>query len=271
MDLREKPGKLQIFSEWCIRFRLPLIFLLGLLWALMGASWQASMNSLLVLSNESAALVRNFALGNFSQVFPAALFAGLMLFVVRFWLFGWKQGFLWLAALVFSALLFVSLETASSYEYIVVAGVLGVAATLLVFVRTVWAQGLLPWLLLAYTFSAWLFALGVTNLCYGGLMALFMADTASYWIETGKNLRAKKSRQGALVAATRKVLPVVFASAVFLALLDAVFFYAKLPLLGADEPHHSIALYSSYLLWMPLFSTALYSFFPFERTVQKKR
>jgi hypothetical protein len=146
-----------------------------------------------------------------------------------------------------------------------VGAVLALAVTLLVFARPLWAKAFLPWLLLAYTFSAWLFSLGAQPLCYGGMASLFMADSMAYLLEAQRAAQAKKPLAGALVAATRKVFPVMLCSVAFLMALDAVLFAAGAPALGSATIAQSLALHASYLLWMPLFSTALYSLCPLVR------
>jgi len=274
MDLREKLSPVQRISEYSIRFRLIWIFIAVLLCSVALVRIGGVLDSLVILAMQALGVTHKFVLCDFHFLTHnyGVIFAVFALFLFRWKFFGFKCSLLWFFFLIFNCLLLVVVETCKDYMPILLACIFIIAITNFFFIRGFVAKSMLPFILLAYSFSAWLLFLNVSNLAWFGFISLFFADafhfisTLSYQI---RRIEYKKTLKGAIVHSVRKTIPVSLLSIILLIILDIIYYFMKLPLLASVNLLNSIIIYICYALWMPFFTAAILSFCPLESTCEK--
>ncbi len=274
MDLREKLSPVQRISEYSIRFRLIWILVAVVLCAVALVRIDGVLGSLVILATQTLDILHKFVIGDFHSLTSnyGAMFAIFALFLFRWKFFGFKCSLLWFFFLIFNCLLLTVVEEFKNITEILLACIFVIAVTNFFFIRGFVAKSMLPFILLAYSLSAWLLFLNVSNLAWFGFISLFFADafhfisTLSYQIRRAEH---KKTLKGAIVHSVRKTIPVSLLSIILLIILDIVYYFMKLPLLASEDLLHSIIIYICYALWMPFFTAAILSFCPLENTCEK--
>jgi len=277
MDLREKASFMQRASEYSVRFRLVEILIALMLCVIARVNIEGVIASLrpLVLDVESVAVAfiqRDFGFMLHSE-FHGIVFAVLALFVFRWIFFGFKCGLLWFFFLLFNILFFIVIGEFIDVMQILLAGIFIIAATCFFFIRSLMAKSMLPIIILAYSLSVWLLLLGVLNPVWFGLISMFFADTIHLIFVISRQIREdaknKKTLNGAITYGVRKIIPVSLLSIGLLIIMEIIFCFMKLPMLASEKLWSSIAIYISYILWMPFFTVAVLSFCPLENTCKK--
>jgi hypothetical protein len=275
MDLRKKVSLTQKISEYSIRFRLIEIGI-GILLFVIAIF---NINGVFVSVPPLALQVENTLTTLIQRDFQAittnygVIFVILALFGFRWLFFGFKCGLLWFFFLFFNCLLFIVVGEFKDMMPVLLACILIAAITCFFFIRSMLVKSILPLLFLAYSLSAWLLFLKVSNLAWLGLISIFFADAVhmifviSYQIS--KNAKDRKTLAGAIAYGTGKTIPVSLLSVILLIIMDGVFYFMKLPMLASGHPVRSTIIYICYALWMPFFTAAILSFCPLENTCEK--
>jgi len=279
MDLRDKMSLVHRISEYSIRFRLIWILLAVVLCLVALVHIDGVLGSLVILATQTLGVLHKFVAGDFHLLTHnyGAIFAIFALFLFRWKFFGFKCSLLWFFFLLFNCLLLLVVEEFKNITEILLACIFAIAVTIFFFIRGFVVKSMLPLILLAYSLSAWLLFLNVSNLAWFGFIALFLADafhfifTLSYQVRLAEH---KKTLKGAIVHSVRKTIPVSLLSIVLLIILDIVYYFMKLPLLASDDILHSdilhsVTIYICYVIWMPFFTAAILSFCPLESTCEK--
>ena len=275
MDLREKASLVQRVSEYSIRFRLVEILIGVALCVIALLNIDGVLVSILPLSEQVENVAIAFVQYDFRSITEnyGVVFAILALFIFRWWFFGFKCALLWFFFLLFNFLPLIAIWEYKDIMQIVLACIFMIVTTCFFFIRSLLVKFTLPVILLAYSLSAWLLLLGVSNLAWFGLISIFFADTVhlifviSYKIR--EDARNKKTLAGAIVSGVRKTIPVSLLSIVLLIVLDTIFYFMKLPMLASEYLWRSAAIYICYALWMPFLTAAILSFCPLENTCEK--
>jgi len=279
MDLREKVSLFQKLSEYSIRFRLIEILVAVLLCTIAMFNIEGILVPIKPLSGLVEKAMAAFVQRDFRIITEnyGIVIAILALFVFRWIFFGFKCGLLWFFFLPFNCLLAIALGEFADIPQILLACIFIIAITCFFFIRSLIVKPILPLLLLAYSFSAWLLFLNVSNLAWLGLISVFFADAFHLIFVVGyqihKDAKNRKTMLGAIVSGVRKTIPVCLLTISLLIIIDVVFCIMKLPMLASESLLHSIAIYICYALWMPFFTAAVLSFCPLENTcenLQKK-
>jgi hypothetical protein len=274
MDLREKMSLLQRISEYSIRFRLIWIIVAVLLCVVALVRIDGVLDSLVALATQSLSVTHKFVSYDFCPLTQnyGAVFAVFALFLFRWKFIGFKCSLLWFFFLFFNCLLLIVVEEFKDKTAILLACIFIIAITIFFFLRGFVAKSIFPFILLAYSLSAWLLFLNVSNLAWFGFISLFFADafhflsTLSYQIRRAEH---KKTLKGAIVHSVRKTIPVSLLSIILLIILDVIYYFMKLPLLGSKDLLHSIIIYICYAIWMPFITAAILSFCPLENTCEE--
>jgi len=274
MDLREKLSLVQRISEYSIRFRLIWILVAVVLCLVALVRIDGVLGSLVILATQTLDVLHKFVAGDFHLLTHnyGAIFAIFALFLFRWKFFGFKCSLLWFFFLLFNCLLLLVVEEFKNITEILLACIFVIAVTNFFFIRGFVAKSMLPFILLAYSLSAWLLFLKVENLAWFGFISLFFADafhfisTLSYQVRRAEH---KKTLKGAIVHSVRKTIPVSLLSIILLIVLDIIYYFMKLPLLASEYLLHSILIYICYAVWMPFFTAAILSFCPLESTCEK--
>jgi hypothetical protein len=275
MDLREKTSLVQRVAECTIRFRLVEIAIAVLFCIIALANIDGVLVSILPLSEQIGRVASAFVHGDFSAITSnyEIVFAALALFVFRWLFFGFKCGLLWFFFLFFNSLLLLAVEECKDIMQILIACIFIIALTIFFFIHSLLTKSMLPLILLAYSFSAWLLLLGVSNLAWFGLISVFFADTIhlifviSYQIR--KNNDRKKTLTGAIVHGVCKTIPVSLLTIILLIILDMAFCFTGRQMLASEHLLLSMLIYICYAIWMPFFTAALLSFCPLESTCER--
>jgi hypothetical protein len=274
MDLRKKMSLVQKISEYSIRFRLVGILIAVLLGSIALVHIDGVLVSLPSLAEQALGVANAFVLCDFHFLTQnyGAVFAVFALFLFRWKFFGFKCALLWFFFLLFNCLLLIVVDEFKNITEILLACVFVIAVTNFFFIRGLFVKAMLPFILLAYSLSAWLLFLNVSNLAWFGFISLFLADAfhfifiISYQI---KNAEHKKNLKGAIVHSAGKTIPVSLLSIILLIALDIIYYFMALPLLASKNLLNSIIIYICYIIWMPFFTAAILSFCPLENTCKK--
>ncbi|MDR2583914.1 MAG: hypothetical protein LBC75_10580 [Fibromonadaceae bacterium] len=274
MDLREKMSLVQRISEYSIRFRLILILIAVLLCSIALVCIDGVLGSLVILAMQTLEVTHKLVLCDFNFLthYYGVIFAVFALFLFRWKFFGFKCSLLWFFFLIFDCLLLIAVEECKNHMPILLACIFVFAVTNFFFIRGLVAKSMLPFILLAYVFSAWLLLLNVSNLAWFGFISLFFADAFHFLFILGYQIRRvehKKTLKGAIVHSVRKTIPVSLLSIILLIILDIIYYFMKLPLLASVNLLNSIIIYICYVIWMPFFTAAILSFCPLENTCEK--
>jgi len=274
MDLREKMSLVQRISEYTIRFRLIgiLIAVLLCLIALMGID--GVLVSLLPLAKQTLEVASEFVSCDFHALTQnyGVVFAVFALFLFRWKFFGFKCALLWFFFLLFNCLLLIVVDEFKNITDILLACVFVIAITNFFFIRGLIAKFVLPFILLAYSFSAWLLFLNISNLAWFGFISLFLADAFYFIFIINYQICSaghKKTLKGAILHSVSKTIPTSLLSITLLIVLDVIFYFMNLPLLASKSLLNSIIIYICYVIWMPFFTAATLSFCPLENTCEK--
>jgi len=266
---------IQRVSEYSIRFRLLEMLLMAVLCAVALFSIDGVLVSIQPLSDQASAIMTDLVHGDF-QVFTTnfeIIFVVLALFLFRWKFFGFKCGLLWFLFLLLLALFMTVVAEYKDIMQILVAGIFIAAITGFFFIRSLFIKSIFPSIFLAYTLSAWLLFLGVSNIAWFGLVSLFFADIAHLVFglrhHISENARKKKTLEGAIAHMVSKNIPVGLLSLCLLIILEIVFYFTDFPLMASNKLGNSIVIYVCYVLWMPFFAAALLSFCPLENTCEK--
>jgi hypothetical protein len=276
MDLREKMSLVQRIPEYTIRFRLIGIVIAVLLCSIAWARIDGVLVSIVPLAKQTLEVANEFASVDFHTLTQnyGAVFAVFALFLFRWKFFGFKCALLWFFFLLFNCLLLIAFEEFKNAMQIFLACIFIIAVTNFFFIRGLVAKSMLPLILLAYSLSAWLLFLNVSNLVWFGLVSLFFADAfhfifiISYQVRRVEN---KKTLTGAILHGISKTIPVSLLSIILLIVLDTVFYFMNLRLLASKDLLHSVIICICYAIWMPFFTAAILSFCPLESTCEKIR
>ncbi|MDR3001480.1 MAG: hypothetical protein LBU89_09470 [Fibromonadaceae bacterium] len=277
MDLREKVSLVQRVSEYSIRFRLPEVLLMAVLSVVALFSIDGVLVSAVPLSEQVESTVIAFTQQDFSAITANLwiIIAALLLFVFRGMFFGFKCGLLWFFFLLFNPLLLLAFGEYKDVMQILLACTFIISITGFFFIRSLLVKTILPLILLAYSLSAWLLFLGISNLAWFGLVSVFFADTfhlifvISYQVRS--DAKNKKTLSGAIVHGVRRTIPVSLLTIALLIIMDTVFHFTGQPMLASKSLLHSVIIYICYVLWMPFFTAALFSFCPLENTCEKMK
>jgi len=264
----------QRISEYSIRFRLIWIFIAALLCLIASVRIDGVLVSLPSLAKQTLDVASEFVSCDFHSLTHnyGVAFALFALFLFRWKFFGFKCALLWFFFLLFNCLLLITIEEFINIMPVLLACIFVIAITNFFFIHGLFVKSMLPLILLAYSLSAWLLFLNVSNLAWFGFISLFFADAfhfifvISYQI---RRLEHKKTLKGAIVHGVRKTIPVSLLSIFLLIILDTVFYFMNLPLLASKDLLHSIIIYICYAIWMPFFTAAVLSFCPLEGTCKK--
>jgi hypothetical protein len=264
----------QRISEYSIRFRLIGIFIAVLLCSVALVRIDGVLGSLVILATQALEVTHKFVLCDFNFLIQnyGVIFAVVALFLFRWKFFGFKCSLLWFFFLLFNCLLLIVVEEFKNITQILLACIFIIAVTNFFFIRGLFVKSMLPLILLAYSLSAWLLFLNVSNLAWFGFISLFFADAfhfifiISYQIRRVEN---KKNLNGAILHSTGKTIPVSLLSIVLLIAMDIVFDFMDLHLLVSKNLLHSIIICICYVIWMPFFTAAILSFCPLENTCEK--
>ncbi|MCL2100095.1 MAG: hypothetical protein FWH22_00075 [Fibromonadales bacterium] len=275
MDLREKTSLAQKLAEYSIRFRLPEVLIMIVLSVVALSNIDGVLISATMLAEQIENLAAVFAQYDLSAITANlwVIIAALLLFVFRGMFFGFKCGLLWFFFLLFNPLLFIAIGEFKDIMQILLACILIMSITGFFFIRSMLVKAVLPLILLAYSLSAWLLFLGVSNLAWFGLISVFFADTfhlifvISYQIR--KDAKSKKTLSGAIAHGVRKTIPVSLLTIAVLIIMDAIFHFIGQPMTASESLLNSVIIYICYTLWMPFFTAALFSFCPLENTCEK--
>jgi len=274
MDLRDKVSLVHRISEYSIRFRLIWILVAILLCVVALLRIDGVLVSLQGLAEQTLGVVNTFVMCDFHFLTQnyGAVFAVFALFLFRGKFFGFKCALLWFFFLLFNCLLLIVVEEFKNITEILLACVFVIAVTNFFFVRGLVAKSILPFILLAYSLSAWLLFLNVSYLAWYGFISLFLADAFHFLFIISYQIRHaehKKTLKGAIVSSTGKTIPVSLLSIILLIALDITYYFMDLHLLASKDLLHSIIIYICYALWMPFFTAAILSFCPLETTCEK--
>jgi len=261
-------------SEYSIRFRLILILIAVLLCVVALLRIDGVLVSLPDLAGQALEVANAFVLGDFHSLTQnyGAVFAVFALFLFRGKFFGFKCALLWFFFLLFNCLLLIVVDEFKNITAILLACVFVIAVTNFFFIRGLVAKSMLPFILLAYSLSAWLLFLDVSNLAWYGFISLFLADAFHFLFIISYQIRYaehKKTLKGSIVSSTGKTIPVSLLSIILLIALDIIYYFMDLPLLASKNLLHSIIIYICYVIWMPFFTAAILSFCPLESTCEK--
>ncbi|MDR1812480.1 MAG: hypothetical protein LBQ87_06620 [Candidatus Fibromonas sp.] len=274
MDLREKVSLVHKVSEYSIRFRLIEIFMGVLLCAIALSNIDGVLISIQPLSAQVEDVMVAFTQGNFNAITEnyGVVFAILALFIFRWGFFGFKCGLLWFFFLLFNCLLLVAIGEYKDIMQILLAGIFIIATTCFFFIRSLLVKAVLPLILLAYSLSAWLLFLGVSNLAWFGLISVFFSDAFHLIFvichQIREDAKYKKTLTGAIASGVRKTIPVSLLSVILLIVLEITFYFMKLPIHASEHLWHSMMIYICCILWMPFFTAAVLSFCPLESTCE---
>jgi hypothetical protein len=274
MDLREKMPLVQRISEYSIRFRLIGIFIAVLLCSVALVRIDGVLGSLVILATQALEVTHKFVLCDFNLLIQnyGVIFAVVALFLFRWKFFGFKCSLLWFFFLLFNCLLLIVVEEFKNITEILLACIFVIAVTNFFFIRGLVVKSMLPLILLAYSLSAWLLFLNVSNLAWFGFISLFFADAFHFIFILSYQIRRaehKKTLKGAIIHSTGKTIPVSLLSIILLIVLDIIYDFMNLPLLASVHLRNSIIIYICYVIWMPFFTAAILSFCPLENTCKK--
>jgi len=280
MDLREKMSPMQRISEYSVRFRLIEVLVAVVLCVIARMNLEIGvLNSLVTLSVKTLNVANKFVLGDFYFLTQnyGVLFAVFALFLFRWKFFGFKCALPWFFFLFFNCLALIVVEEYKGIMTILIACIFVIAVTNFFFIRSLFVKFMLPLILLAYSFSAWLLFLNVSYLAWFGFISLFFADACHFTFVIDfqiRRLEHKKTLKGAIAYGIRKTIPVSLLSVVLLIALDITYYFMNLPLLASDDILHSdilhsVIIYVCYAIWMPFFTAAIFSFCPLESTCER--
>ncbi len=275
--MREKASLFRRLAEYSIRFRLVGILIAVLLCTIALFNIEGVLERIKPLSEQVGKAMAAFVVCDFHTITEnyGIVIAILALFVFRWIFFGFKCGLLWFFFLLFNCLLVIATGEFTDIAQILSACIFIIAVTCFFFIRSLIVKPILPLLLLAYSFSAWLLFLGVSDLAWLGLVSVFFADVFHLIFVVGyqihKDARNRKTLLGAIVSGVRKTIPVSLLTISLLIIMDVIFCFMKLPMLASENLLHSIAIYICYAFWMPFFTAAVLSFCPLENTCEKMK
>lgn len=265
MDLREKPGKVQTFLEWMLRFRLiSLVVMVIATVSFVATGWQ-EMVSLPLGSSEAfgmwlAETEGAKALWESARYIGVASIACVVMFVV---FGGVRAG---IASAVAAVLSFAGLYVLGGAESMPLPmfGVLAlVSLVLFLFVKWSVACALFPFVI------SWLFLSGIleivsskfgasAGLMWGVHSAFAFACILAFAVVAGKHLAAGVPQAGALVKAAKQLLVPVLVGA--LLLITAITYD-----MGDPNWIYAALQFVAYAVWFYVFFFSISSFGPWER------
>lgn len=265
MDLREKPGKVQTFLEWMLRFRLiSLVVMVIATVSFVATGWQ-EMVSLPLGSSEAfgmwlAETEGAKALWESARYIGVASIACVVMFVV---FGGVRAG---IASAVATLLSFAGLYVLGGAESMPLPmyGILAlVAVVMFIFVKLSVACALFPFVL------SWLFLSGLldvvttrldspVSLVWGVHSTFAFACAMAFAVVAGKHLAAGVPQAGALVKAAQQLLVPVLVGA--LLLITAITYD-----MGDPNWIYAALQFVAYAVWFYVFFFSISSFGPWER------
>lgn len=265
MDLREKPGKVQTFLEWMLRFRLiSLVVMVIATVSFVATGWQ-EMVSLPLGSSEAfgmwlAETEGAKALWESARYIGVASIACVVMFVV---FGGVRAG---IASAVATLLSFAGLYVLGGAESMPLPmyGILAlVAVVMFIFVKLSVACALFPFVL------SWLFLSGLldvvttrldspVSLVWGVHSTFAFACAMAFAVVAGKHLAAGVPQAGALVKAAKQLLVPVLVGA--LLLITAITYD-----MGDPNWIYAALQFVAYVVWFYVFFFSISSFGPWER------
>ena len=277
MDLREKPGKIQTFLEWMLRFRLiAVVALVVATVSFVATNWQEMVSPSLASSEAFGMWFANIE--SVQDIWASSRFiavAGLAC-IVMFAVFGGIRGAV--ASVVATVLSVAALYVMGGSESMPLPmfGTLAlVALVMLLFVKVSVACGLFPFVL------SWLFLTGLiatlpqlvepTWLIWAVLSAFGFAAAMSFSLVAGKHLGAGVPQAGALVKSAKQLMtPVLVGSLLLIAAIafdmpvDEVSEGAEAPSIASNIPGALLYL-AVFNAWFFVFYFPITSFAPWER------
>ena len=271
MDLREKPGKVQTFLEWMLRFRLiSLVVMVIATVSFVATGWQ-EMVSLPLGSSEAfgmwlAETEGAKALWESARYIGVASIACVVMFVV---FGGVRAG---IASAVAALLSFAGLYVLGGAESMPLPmyGILAlVAVVMFIFVKLSVACALFPFVL------SWLFLSGLldvvttrldspVSLVWGVHSTFAFACAMAFAVVAGKHLAAGVPQAGALVKAAKQLLVPVLVGA--LLLITAITYD-----MGDPNWIYAALQFVAYAVWFYVFFFSISSFGPWERLRSSSR
>ena len=265
MDLREKPGKVQTFLEWMLRFRLiSLVVMVIATVSFVATGWQEIV-SLPLGSSEAfgmwlAETEGAKALWESARYIGVASIACVVMFVV---FGGVRAG---IASAVATLLSFAGLYVLGGAESMPLPmyGILAlVAVVMFIFVKLSVACALFPFVL------SWLFLSGLldvvtmrldspVSLVWGVHSTFAFACAMAFAVVAGKHLAAGVPQAGALVKAAKQLLVPVLVGA--LLLITAITYD-----MGDPNWIYAALQFVAYAVWFYVFFFSISSFGPWER------
>ena len=265
MDLREKPGKVQTFLEWMLRFRLiSLVVMVIATVSFVATGWEEIV-SLPIGSSEAFGMWLAETEGA-KALWESARYLGVasVACVVMFVVFGGARA--GIASVVAVLLSFAGLYVLGGAESMPLPmyGVLAlVAIVMFIFVKLSVACALFPFVV------SWLFLSGIleivsskfgasAGLMWGVHSAFAFACAMAFAVVAGKHLAAGVPQAGALVKAAKQLLLPVMGGA--LLLVAAITFD-----MGERNWAYAVIQFVAYAVWFYVFFFSISSFGPWER------
>ena len=277
MDLREKPGKIQTFLEWMLRFRLiAVVAMVVATVSFVATNWQEMVSPSLAASESFGMWFANIesvqSLWSSSRFIAVAALACVVMFAV----FGGVRGAI--ASVVAAALSFVALYVMGGSESMplpMFGALTLVALVMLLFVKLSVACGLFPFVL------SWLFLTGLfavlpqmvepSWLLWAVLSAFGFASAMVLSAVAGKHLGAGDPQAGALLKAAKQLMtPVLVGSLLLIAAIafdmpaDATEASEAAPSVTSNIPG-ALLYFVVFNAWFFAFLFPTASFAPWER------
>ena len=263
MDLREKPGKIQTFLEWMLRFRLiAVVAMVVATVSFVATNWQEMVSPSLAASESFGMWYANIEsvqnLWSSSRFIAVAAIACVVMFTV----FGGIRGAI--ASVVSAALSFVALYVMGGSESMPLPmfGIMTlVALVMLLFVKLSVSCALFPFVL------SWLFLTGLLSvlpqlvepswLVWAVLSAFGFASAMVLSVVAGKHLGAGDPQAGALIKAAKQLMAPVLVGA--LLLIASIAF--DMPAEASEEAPSLTSNILGALLYFAVFGVWFFSFF----------
>ena len=226
MDLREKPGKVQKFAEFVLRFRLIVVILLALACIFAGPAFLDVISYVLGATEECSMCVFKLCNGGFlasSGILIHVAVGAAVIFGLRLFVSGFRSAMMFLIALACVPMLVLALS-GSEEVILYIYGVAGLIALILcIFVKHSQTCALIPLYLMSFAYTSYCTATEIPELTWGAYMVLIVADTFGITILAGHELSDGTPVSGAVIKAFRKLFLPILVSALAVALVSTIY------------------------------------------------
>ncbi len=266
MDLREKPGKVQILVEFLRRFRLIFLIILIPLCAVF-------MPPLFDMVSYVLGAAENFAMqkGSFLAGENLLWFSGaaLCLLILRYFFFGASGLIALLWSVLFVPALLILLNGSDDVILALAGGILALLLVLTVLIKSATVCVFVPVYLSLLAVTALAVTFDFSYFIWKSFAVLAIADLFSFGFSTGKLLREGTPKDGALIRVYSKQIFGVF----FSALIVSLFFALPMILAGSAGTLIAEAFipFGFYFILMTFVIFPLLTFAPFGRLRAEKR